>query len=68
MTKKKWLILLLVIAWAPVLGAEALRHFTTNYQVVGFGFAWGIVVAPILSLAALIFVVLLVRESARNHG
>ena len=41
------------VGWLPLFAAEALRHITSNYEVVGFGFAWGMLVTPLASLAAL---------------
>ena len=34
--------------------AVNIRKFTDNYAVVGFGFAWGMLVTPLGSVAALI--------------
>ena len=49
-----WFVGAVVVGWIPPLAAEALRHITTSYDVVGFGLAWGMVVTPVASLAALI--------------
>jgi len=50
----RWFFVAVGVGWLPLFAAEALRHITSNYEVVGFGLAWGMVVTPVASLAALI--------------
>jgi len=38
------LLICIAIGWVRLLGAELLRRFVDNYEIVGFGFAWGLVV------------------------
>jgi len=69
-TVEQWFPFALAIGWGPLLGAEALRHVTDNYEVVGFGFAWGMFVTPLATLAALIleiaWIVRLLKSRSSN--
>jgi hypothetical protein len=48
-----WFVVAVGVGWIPLFAAETLTHVTSNYEVVGFGLAWGMVVTPLASLGAL---------------
>ena len=49
-----WFLVAVGVGWLPLFAAETLRHITSNYEVVGFGFAWEMLVTPVASLASLV--------------
>ena len=64
----RWFFVAVGVGWLPLFAAETLRHLTSNYEVVGFGLAWGMVVTPVASLAALVLGAIYAVKRAKSRS
>ena len=48
----KVIVLAISVGWLPLLVAELARRFSDNYEIVGFGLAWGLSAMPICTAFA----------------